>query len=296
MDVYTLRSFVVLAEHLHFSRAAKVLNLSQPALTKQIRNLESEVGSVLFERGHRGTRLSAVGEQWLPLVREVLERFEQVATFARATAKGGIGRLRIGFGYHTLQLVPDLVVKLRAAAPGVQITLRDMSTAEQSAALDAGELDIGFMRMPLRDTRGYETLPVIEDRLALVSSPQFGRTTSSIALEDCRDVPFVSISKDRSPGFYHHMLKLCAAHGFHPRIVQEVSEFTTALGLVRAGMGVTMIPESSWSTRFTDVRLHHIADKRSIWRVAAVWRRGDTNPALLDFIDMLQEVLERKRE
>ncbi|HEX9782614.1 MAG TPA: LysR family transcriptional regulator, partial [Opitutaceae bacterium] len=87
MDVYTLRSFVVLAEHLHFSRAAKVLNLSQPALTKQIRNLESEMDSVLFEREHHGTRLSTVDEQWLPLVREVLERFEQVATFTQATSK-----------------------------------------------------------------------------------------------------------------------------------------------------------------------------------------------------------------
>src|SRR5690349_2992343 len=142
MDVYQLRSFVVLAEHLHFGRAAKALHLSQPALTKQIRRLEADLGAALFERAPGATRLSSVGETWLPQVRELLTRFDQTATLGRKTAAGTVGRLKIGFGFHTLQLVPAMVVKLRGSSPGSLITLRDMSTAEQAAALQARQIDI----------------------------------------------------------------------------------------------------------------------------------------------------------
>ncbi len=286
MDIYQLRSFAVLAEHLHFGRAAKVLHVSQPALTKQIHRLEAELGSRLFERAHGTTRLSSVGRQWLPEVQDLLVRFNHAATIGRQNATGATGQLRVGFGFHTLELVPGIVAKLRASAPAVQVTLRDMSTAEQAAALDAGQLDVGFMRLPITDAAKYHVLPVIEDRLALITSLPAKRP-KKLTLRDCRNEPFISISRDRSPGFFGHFLNLCAAHGFHPRVVQEVYEFSTAIALVRAGMGVTIIPQSLWTSRIPGVELHPIEDRRAIWKVGAVWRRIDTSPVLENFIRLL---------
>lgn len=286
MDIYQLRSFAVLAEHLHFGRAARALHLSQPALTKQIRRLEDEIGGALFERSSTETRLSAVGRDWLPEVRDLLARFDAAGDAVRRAARGGAGTLRVGFGFHTLDIVPALITKLRASAPRVEITLRDMSSAEQAAELAKGALDVGFMRMPLEDAAGYETRSVVEDRLALVTAAGT-RPAGNLRIGDLRDAAWVSISRERSPGFFNHMLELCAAHGFHPRIVQEVHEFSTALGLARAGMGVTMIPQSLWPDGMPGLDLHRIAEKRAVWKVAAAWRRGDTNPVLAHLLRLL---------
>jgi len=294
MEIYQLRSFVVLAEHLHFGRAAQALHLSQPALTKQIRRLEDEIGGALFERASTTTRLSAVGRGWLPEVRALLARFDATGIVVRRAARGNVGTLHVGFGFHTLDIVPALVTKLRASSPSVEITLRDMSSAEQAADLAKGTLDIGFMRMPLDNTADYETRPVAEDRLALVTAAS-ARPVGKLSISDLRDTPWVSISRGRSPGFFAHMLGLCAAHGFHPRIVQEVHEFSTALGLVRAGMGVTMIPQSLWPDGMPDLELHPINEKRAVWKVFAVWRRGDTNPVLAHLLRLLPKTVSKTK-
>lgn len=290
MEIDALRSFVVLAEHLHFGRAAQALHLSQPALSKQIQRLEREIGARLFERGTHGAALSAVGVEWLPQARDVLGRFDRMLEQGRRASAGEQGNLRIGFGFHTLELVPRLMVELRAAAPGLHITLRDMSSAEQETALQARELDLGFLRLPLAQPQDYHVLPVITDRLALVlpTPSPYDRLTT---LADLRDQPVVTISNERSPGFYQHMLTLCAEHGFHPRIVQSVLEFTTAMGLVRAGMGVTFMPESFWTGTIPGLRLHRLPQKTAAWSVGAVWRRSDENPALRRFLTALRKEL-----
>lgn len=289
MELYELRSFVVLAEQLHFGRAAKVLHVSQPALTKQIKKVEAELGIALFERGTRGTKLTTFGESWLGPVREVLADLDRVLEQGRKNAIGKLGRLRIGFGFHTFELVPKVIVRLREKSPDVQISLRDMSTAEQIPALLEGALDLGFIRLPAPPGKALKTIPVIEDRLALISS--VAGHPEKLRLGDCKNLPFVVISKARAPGFYSHMVTLCALNGFHPRVVQEVAEITTALALVRAGLGVSIIPESFLQNRFAGVQMHRIADARAKWPVGAAWRSRDTNPLIGEFVRLLREEL-----
>src|SRR3954465_14808556 len=131
MDIRELGSFVVLAEQLHFGRAAELLNMSQPALTKQIRRLEEDLGGPLFERGRRGTRLSAFGDQVLESARPLVAGMAALRERSRQAARGDAGRIRIGFGFHTFDVVPRLIVRLRRQSPQVEVTLRDMSTSEQ---------------------------------------------------------------------------------------------------------------------------------------------------------------------
>jgi DNA-binding transcriptional LysR family regulator len=131
--------------------------------------------------------------------------------------------------------VPRLIVRLRKLRPDLVITLRDMSTVEQLDALRSDKIDLGFVRLPV--ARDLETRPVIDDRLMLVS-PASHALPVKLALERCRDEPFVLLSQERSPTLHAQALALCAKHGFHPRIVQTVPEVTTAVALVRAGLGL----------------------------------------------------------
>src|SRR4051812_10444083 len=149
MEIRGVPSFITLAQQLHFGRAARVLHLSQPALTKQIRRLEEELGGSLFTRGRHGTQLTSLGEQFLRGARASLRDFDELLEQTRRTAAGQSGRLRIGFGFHTFELVPRVVVRLRKSVPSMELSLRDMSTAEQVAALRSERIDLGFVRLPV---------------------------------------------------------------------------------------------------------------------------------------------------
>ncbi|MHA3773417.1 LysR family transcriptional regulator [Verrucomicrobiota bacterium sgz303538] len=284
MELREVRSFVTLAEQLHFGRAARLLNLSQPALTKQIRRLEEVVGGALLIRGQHGTQLTALGREFLRGARASVRDFDELLERTRRTALGEAGRLRIGFGFHTFELVPRIVVRLRKSIPSIEISLRDMSTAEQIDALRSEKIDLGFVRLPVPPE--FETFPVIEDSVMLVSSLS-ANCPAALTLNDCREKPFVLISRERSPTFNQHVFTLCAKHGFHPKVVQEVPEVTTALALVRAGLGLTMIPQSFGTTRFAGVRFHELKDPAARWRVGAAWRKGDTNPLIHRFLSLL---------
>ena len=166
------------------------------------------------------------------------------------------------------------------------VELRDMSTAEQVEALRSGELDLGFIRLP--SAEDFKILPVIKDRLVLVSSAARSLPPGA-GLAECKNMPFVSISEERAPGFYSDMLRLCAKQGFHPRVVQQVPEFTTALALVQAGLGVAIIPASVGTSRFPGMRIHPSRDKDTGWPVGAACRKEDSNPALVRFLRLLKE-------
>ncbi|HEY5706761.1 MAG TPA: LysR family transcriptional regulator [Terrimicrobiaceae bacterium] len=281
-----IRSFVLLAQQLHFGRTARLLHLSQPALTKQIRRIEDDLGCSLFERGKHGTRLTSAGELFLEDARPLVSGFDRLIEGGRRLACGESGRLRIGFGFHTFELVPRLIGRLRQTTPGVQISLRDMSTLEQTEALRSGRIDAGFVRAPV--PREFEAIPVIRDRLVLVSSSD-SRLSENATLKDCAQEPFILISNERAPTFRRHVIELCAKFGFHPRVIQDTSEVTTSLALVQAGLGITLIPHSFAIAHIPGVRLHDLSDPAASWGVSAAWRRDDPNPVLKRFLELLRQ-------
>ena len=179
-----------------------------------------------------------------------------------------------------------LIARLRQVAPAVEISLRDMSTAEQIEALRNRRIDVGFVRAPV--SKEFESMPVIDDRLILVTSKNSGLPQKA-TLRDCTKQPFILISNERAPTFRRHALALCAKHGFHPRLIQDTSEVTTSLALARANLGVTLIPQSFGTAHITGVRVHDLDDPEASWAVSAAWRKGDTNPVLKRFIELLKD-------
>jgi len=289
MELTRLRSFIVLAERLHFGEAARLLRLSQPALSKQIRQLEVEIGAPLFDRGRHGARLTEVGSLFAEEARRLVRQADAALEQGRRAARGEIGRLAIGFGFSTVTLAPRVISKFRLRYPGVEIELRDMSTPEQIDALRASRIHVGFVRLPAG--RGLRQTPVLEDRLALALPAPDKESRNPVDLSGFRDSPFVALRRDQSLSLHEHIIRLCARYGFYPRVAQEANEYPTVLGLVAAGLGVALVPESQLRTWIEGVTVHSIEDPEARWQVGAAWRREKSNPLTAEFLALLREDL-----
>jgi DNA-binding transcriptional LysR family regulator len=268
MDLGELRSFVVLAETLHFGRAAKALHITQPALTKQIKRLESKLDGVLFARRPSGTSLTAAGEVLRDAAARLLRDADGTEQAVRMAMAGRAGRLRIGFGIASLAAgLARIVRDFQESHPHVQLSLRDMSTPAQLAALEQGGIDVGFVRLPV-DSPGIASAPVLSERLmlALPSSyePEKRRARSLSAFKDS---PFVIVTRAISTSYYDHVIRTCNAAGFSPRVVQEVTELFTALHLVGAGIGVALVPGTSMAMRVPHVRFADTGITEARWEI-----------------------------
>jgi DNA-binding transcriptional LysR family regulator len=265
-----LRAFVTLAEQLHFGRAADQLHITQPALTKQIQRLEEAVGGALVQRGYREVQLTPAGEVLLPRAERLLQDSAATLDVARRAARGQLGVLRIGFGLATIQqFLPDLLQRFRSALPGVELRLHDMATTTQVGSLVRGDLDVGFVRLPVIDPR-IDTRPILRERLVALLGPQ-SRWNPRDGLRSASDQPFVTIARTASAGFYDHVIAVCRAAGFTPGIVQETNELFTMMMLVQGGMGIALAPSSATVRRPPGVRVRTVKEAEAAWDIGIAW-------------------------
>jgi DNA-binding transcriptional LysR family regulator len=286
LPITELRAFVVLAEHLHFGRAAEQLHVTQPALSKQIRRLEDVVGGALLVRGYRDVHLTPAGHALLPRARALLRESSATLDVARRAARGQLGLLRIGFGIASIQqLLPDVLQRFRSIAPDVEFRLRDMATPAQVTALRSGDIDVGFVRLPVADPI-VVTRPVLHERLHAVLGPR-SPWRAADGLASLSHEPFVTIARTTSASYYDHVVAVCRAAGFTPNIVQETSELFTMLMLVRAGMGVALAPSSAAFRRPRGVRFRTLATPDAAWDIGLAWRVDRAaEPLVRAFVDL----------
>jgi DNA-binding transcriptional LysR family regulator len=283
LELSELRSFVVLADLLHFGRAADQLHITQPALTKQIQRLEAKLGGPLLVRGGRRVELTVAGAVLRDRARALLRDAEAAARATRLAAEGKAGVLRVGFGIASLTTdLAGMLTRFRERYPDVQVTLRDMSTPAQIEALERGTIDVGFVRLPV-ERPGLVAIPVLEERLVI--AVQRGTRVRG-GLAGLRDEPFVLVSRATSASFYDHVLRTCRAAGFGPRIVQEANELFTVLQLVGAGVGVSLVPGSAEAMRVPNVRLVETGLDEARWRIGLAWRKdGPSEPLVRRFLE-----------
>jgi DNA-binding transcriptional LysR family regulator len=279
-----LRAFVTLAEQLHFGKTADRLHITQPALTKQIQRLEEAIGGTLVERGYREVQLTPAGETLLPHAERLLEESAAVLDVARRAVRGQLGVLRIGFGLATVQLLPELLQRFRSAFPGVELRLRDMPTPAQVAALERGDLDVGFVRLPV-NAPDLDTRPVLHERLVAVLGAD-SRWNAREGLRSAAREPFIGISRATSASYHDHVIAVCRAAGFTPNIVQETSELFTMMMLVHGGMGIALAPSSATIRRPPGVRVKALKDAEAGWDIGIAWHRARLEePLVRAFID-----------
>lgn len=288
MELRELRSFVMLADLLHFGRAADALNLSQPALSKQIMKLEEEVGAPLFHRSTGGTTLSAAGNVLAADARALLARAGEVRMRAQQAGRGEIGTLNVGFGIYTYELVPRVIARFRGKHPQIFVSLRDMSSAGQIELLRSRQLDIGFMRLPAPPE--FASRMVGHDRLVFALPKAVAAEWTSGTPAALAHLPFVLLSRQRSEPLFDQVLKVCAAYHFTPKIAQEANEFLTVLALVASGAGVGVVPRSAM-LEVAGVVYREIKQPSAEWSVGALWRRDEHDPVIRNFMDCLKAEL-----
>ncbi|HSV89764.1 MAG TPA: LysR family transcriptional regulator [Nitrospiraceae bacterium] len=246
MDLRQIRSFLSIAETLHFGRSAELIHLSQPALCLQIRAIEEEVGVRLLERNRRKTTLTAAGFAFRDDAAAALSQLEQAIRRARLAASGKVGRLRIGFiSTAGSEIVPDIVRQFRALNPEVEFSLRNILTAEQVQMLENGSLDIGFLRLPIG---GYPALDVVtvhrEPFVLVVPSSHPLAKRKSVRLRELAGQDFVMYERTYAPGFHDLIFGMLSDARIVPNVCQTAGEIPTLVSLVASGMGITILPAS----------------------------------------------------
>jgi DNA-binding transcriptional LysR family regulator len=287
MELRHLRYFVAVAEELHFRRAAERLHMSQPPLSQQIKALENDVGVQLLVRDRRGVSLTPAGTAFLAESYNVLGAVEHAVATAQQVAHGEMGDLSIGFvGSAMYGLVPELLRAFGEEHRAVRVRLREMASAAQMPALQVREIDIGFLRPPVA-AEGITVETLFEEPLvvALPADHPLAATTR-VDVRRLRDEAIVILSPYDAPGMYTATEATLAAAGVVPHVVQTVTELPTAVGLVAAGLGVTLVPASLVSLHRTGVVYRPLKGRAHMVRLAVAYRSRSQPPVVQAFLDL----------
>jgi DNA-binding transcriptional LysR family regulator len=270
LETQELASFAVLAEQLHFGRAAVRLHISQPALSKRIRSLEDKVGGPLLVRNRREVALTPAGTMFYREARRIIRDVEVAFEAVRRATSGELGKLRLGVGMSTVHsLVPRALLKFRESSPGIEIEIADMSTTSQIEALIAGRLDVGFVRLPVKHPL-LSVRKVLTERLTIATSGTF---TGPVTMKGIQEQPFILIDRGVSATYHDHCISLCDRSGFTPRIVYEPNDTFTILNLVGAGIGVSLVPRAARAMHVSGVKFAPIHTSYAEWDIGMAWNK-----------------------
>jgi DNA-binding transcriptional LysR family regulator len=289
-----LHPFLILAHELHFRRASERLFLSQPALSKRIQRLEEKVGGALFARTRRKVALTEAGRVLVPVAERLLRESETALGLAREVTEGRAGTLRIGFGIASVsEVLPRTIIRFRRAYQRVELQMQDMSTPAQISALLEGRIDIGIVRMPIARPE-LDSFPLFRERL-VTATPRAVPYRPRDGLASLRDRPFILQPRSASETFHDHVLAVCRHAGFMPSIVQEASELFTILNLIRAGLGVSLVPSSAVRMHVPGVRFHELRMPDAEWCIGVAWNKLSEKRELISrFSATIAEVIRNR--
>lgn len=291
MELRHLRYFIAVAEELHFGRAAQVLGISQPPLSQQIQALEHEVGARLFERTNRRVELSEAGRLFLQEARLVLAQVDKAADVARRAQLGELGELKIGFTSSAPfnSSIPQAIFAFRQAFPAVHLNLQEMSSTEVAESLVDESIQVGLMRpLPLPDSLSVVEL-MREPLVAVLNAghPLVEGSERGLHLAQLAQEPFVFFPRTYGSGLYAQLLNLARDAGFSPHFAQEAGEAMTIIGLVAAGLGVSVLPASYQRIRIDGVVYRTLLDPEAVTAVWLVQRKGAQTPMAKAFVELL---------
>jgi DNA-binding transcriptional LysR family regulator len=292
MELRHLRYFVGVGEEQHFGRAAARLHIAQPALSRQIQDLEREMGFLLFDRLPRGVRLSAAGKLFLGDARRILQDVDEAKRRAERIALGKAGSLRIGIAmalsWHGM--VVESFREFRRRQPNAELVLHHLLSIHQVEAVLSGRLDAGFAASITPWNKDLAHWEFARDRI-LLAVPKGHPLTKrgKIRLRDLRDLPFIWFQRSANPAFDDQLVEACARGGLsNPRIVQEATDRDTLIGSVQSRIGIAWLTESIRWHCPRDIALLPVADMNVRLPFNLIWKKDNSLPLLQRFVAQVQ--------
>jgi LysR family transcriptional regulator, benzoate and cis,cis-muconate-responsive activator of ben and cat genes len=293
MELRHLRYFRAVGREQHFGRAAKILHVAQPALTRQIRHLEEELGVALFERKPRGVQLSAAGRMFLNESEAILAHVDRSVEKARSYASGHFGSVRVGFseiasGHRD---IPGKLLAFRLNEPNVTLDLLPMSSQDQIEAVKDAEIDAAIVYDLLHDDSRmqllrYKDIGHSDIVLALYKGHPLANARQ-IRMRDLRGEKFIWPFRKRAPRYSEILMQACAAHGVVPHVIQETATHSILLSLVAVGMGIGFVEFSEHRIQSSSVVLRKVSDLNVSFKMRVYWRKSDESVALSRFLDAM---------
>lgn len=292
VDFRRLRYFVAVAEELSFRRAAERLQMAQPPLSSQIKQLEKELEVRLFDRTGRGVQLTEAGQFLLDEARRLLAQVGQTVDMTRRIGHGRVGRLTVGFlpsiGHGVL---PSVLREFRRQSPEVNLLLRELNPDQEVQGLHDKQIDVGFLYLPV-EGRDLSIEPVFRESLVVALPEQHPLTDEPrVPLRALSDESFILPPQHHVPGCYSRIMQACHEAGFSPRAAQkDVWLMQTAVDLVASGMGIALVAGSLQNLNRAGVVYKTLQDPSPTLEIGVVWRREDNSPILRSLLDVVRKV------
>ncbi|WP_020656063.1 LysR family transcriptional regulator [Massilia niastensis] len=291
MELRHLRYFVAVADEKNFTRAAERLNIAQPPLSRQIQQLEEELGVVLIEKGSRPLRLTEAGKFFHAHAQELLDKAADLKAMTQRVGK--IDRkFAIGFVASTLYgLLPEIVRRFRERYQTLDISFHELATIEQMQALKDGRIDVGFGRLKIEDPAIRRI--VLREEALIVALPvghRLSKNEGPIRLSDVAQEALLVYPKQPRPSFADQVLAIFRERMLFPQKVIEVRELQIAIGLVGAGQGVAIVPKSLQGMVRTDVVYRSLDDPGAVSPITFNVRQMDRTPELSNMLDVIYEI------
>lgn len=291
MELRHLRYFIAVAEHRSVAEAARQLHIVQPALSRQIRDLEHELGADLFVRSAKGVELTPAGEQFIRDARAIMSDLHMAKERIARMANGQLGVLRIGiapnYSWH-----PSILRPLRAfkqVQPDITLMLEPALAARQLAKIAEGTLDGGFLAWRDPQDPMFSGLPIFDCQLVLaVPRGSELHLNMPARLADLQHQPSVWFARDQAPSYYDFLIHNCHVAGLSPQLIHLGADINTILGLVAAGMGYAIVPDASQFSCPSEVALVPYPELSAGYPVEFVWRSDTDDPALARLVEYLK--------
>ena len=288
VNTKTLQAFVAVAEEGHFGKAAERLGITQSGLSQIVKNLETTVGGRLIDRTTRSVSLTDVGQAFLENARELLQAHRVAEEKMANVVRGEEGTVRLGFvASAALGIVPRLAALAHEHAPGLRLSLTEVTSEDQIPQLRSGEIDVGVMR-EIQQFPGLVIVP-LETEPLLVAVPDTHRLADheSVSIAELRDEGFIMFPRTRVSYLHDLIHQLCHRAGFTPVITERAVQFATILGLVSSNAGIAIVPQAITAIRLPNVTFVPIQDDDAISRIYIARRTDDkTAPAAKRLVDL----------
>lgn len=296
MELRHLKYFKIVAEELHFTRAAEKLFIAQPALTRQIKQLEKELDVLLFNRSKRVVTLTEAGKFLYEAAEDIFSTIEQVKSRTKQIETGLIGKIKVGYvGSAMISVLPKLITTLQKTQPDLHLELFEMTAKLQMEQLKAKKLDIGFMRIP-QEEKDLNTEVIFIETYSLVLPANHPKNDKNYkGLHEFTKENFILTPRNAGERYFDNIISLFTTAGFSPNIVHESVYENATIRLVENNIGISIFPTSFKNAFNAKVKFIELKDIPNRLELSIVWRKDNDNPSLLMMLKIIKKLFKSHR-